>query len=183
MKTITFTLFLCILISGCGDRYAVYRSKYFGPSIDPGNISTFSVGKFENWNIAIRFSAYDFSARDSENKDNDFTISIVASTFDKEARAHKDTDYRANVKSIRISYGEKLQNEIKIEKIESESKRNGQLIFFSSAEGKVYVSPDIKSVTVLIEMEFFDEDGGSTMKTFAVPMKRKEVSFIAPIND
>jgi len=200
MKQIIITVLLWILISGCA-RDALHRSKYFEPSNAPIRSGTvFEVGKFENWDIAVDFFAYYHNSADPENKDNDFRISIPVSTLDREAfnmdmetgvaykdtnyrPKHRDTNYRPDIKSLRILYGKNLQNEIKIEKIESESKKNGKLIFFSNADGKIYVSPDIKSVTVFIEMEFFDEDGGSTMKTFAVPMKRKEVSFIAPIND
>mgnify|MGYP001583035463 CR=1 FL=1 len=178
MKKIIFTLLLCILISSC----AIYRSKFFEPVNRDDykwyHTNLFRVGTFENWDIAISFSAYYLSRGYPMN--DYFYITIYASTFDKEAYADRDTNYRANIKSLKILYGENLQNEIKIGK--PRSSIADKMISLSNEE-KLYVSPDIKLVTVVVEMEFLDKDNNSTVKKFIIPMKRKEDSSIGPLLD
>ncbi len=182
MQKIIFILLLCILVFGC-TKYALHRSKYFQPVTCDNCMSRYSVGKFENWDITVDFFAYYHDRTDPENKNNYFYISISASTFDKEAHAYKDTNYRANIKSLKILYGEELQNEIKIGKTKSTISDNGKEVSLNNYEDKLYVSPDIKLVTVVIEIEFLDKDNNSTVKKIVTSMKRKEESSMGPIWD
>lgn len=179
MRKIIFTLLLCILISSC----AVYRSKFFEPvnrADYKGYDTIFWVGQFEHWDTTIVFSTYYLSR--GYPRDNLFHVWIDASTFDKEANSYKDTNYRANIKSLKIFYDDDLQNELEIGKTKLSVTENGKRVFLSNEE-KLYVSPDIKLLTVVIEMEFLDRDNNSTVKKFVVPMKRKEDSSIGPLLD
>lgn len=176
MKKIIFLLLLCIIISGC----AIYRSKYFEPvnhDYYNGDDTAFRIDKFENWHITVNFFAYYGS---SAYSDDNFYIWIDASTFDKEAYVYKDTSYRANIKSLKILHGEDLQNEIKIPKTKLSINENGKRIFMSNENRNVYISPDIKMLTVIIEMEFLDKENNSIVKKYVIPMKRNEYSSIGP---
>ncbi len=186
MKKIIFTLLLCILISACG----IYRSKYFVP-IDyfkdyRGGAPTFKIDRFENWDILIDFSAYYGIAGlspESINK-NHFGIDVTATTYDKELFKRQDTKYKANIKYIKIFYGEKLQNEIKISETKYSISDDGKFVLFGNADtATIYVPPDVKSVTIISEIEFLDKENNSTVKKFIIPMKRKEESSIWMLMD
>ncbi len=186
MKKIIIPLFLCVLISGCG----IYRSKYFVP-IDydkdyRNSPPIFKVDTFENWDILITFSAYYGTAGLSPefiNK-NQFWIDVTATTYEKNLSKYRDTKYRVNIKSLKILYGENLQDEITIPATKSSISDDGKFVLFGNADtATIYVPPDVKSVTIISEIEFLDKENNITVKKFIIPMKRKEESSIWMLMD
>jgi hypothetical protein len=181
MKKIFFTLIFFIIIST--SSCAIYRSKFFEPvnrNDYKGYDTIFWVGQFENWDTTIVFSAYYLSR--GYPRDNSFHVWIDASTFDKEAHVYRDTNYKANIKSLKILYGEDFKNELIIGKTKLSVAENGKRVSLSN-EDDLYVSPDIKLVSVILEMEFIDKENNSIAKKYVIPMKRKEDSSIGPILD
>ena len=179
MKRLILILCLLTVIFGC----TIYKSKFFEPvnrDDNKGYATIFWIGQFENWDTKIIFSAYYLSRK--YPRDNYFHIWINASTYDQETYVYKDTNYKADIKTLKVLYGNKFQNELLIGKTELTVDENAKSVSISN-EDDFYVSPDIKMVKVIIEMEFTDTENNTIPKKYIVLMKRKKDSSIGFVMD